>query len=141
MSPDLKHEFLPVLLRNTMPLTRIGGEFISLLTYLSVTYVICVVNIHGERIDLVGGAGAAATASANRHELQQPTTILPDEEISLDHIEKLCIEKCPHQVSIIHVHIFNYFQCEIQDEAGIKWHRGPTGAWLFVSVLSGPQYD
>lgn len=62
-----------------MLLKQNEGELISLLTYLGVIYALCTAAVY------VNG--------------QELTTLPPNGDLSTEHIEKLCIEKCPDQVS------------------------------------------
>lgn len=96
-----------------MPRTHTGSEFISLLTYSNVIYLLYVASIYGERIDVIDGAVVPHVAlhTIQNQQIQRqlqlqitsPTPYVIDERddeyISLDHIEQLCIEKCPDQVS------------------------------------------
>jgi hypothetical protein len=81
-----------------MLLTRNGSELISLLTSLSVIYLMCSVFLmyaNGEQYDDDVNNGNNNNYYSNE---KTENAIAPDEEMSLEHIERLCIEKCPDQV-------------------------------------------
>lgn len=83
-----------------MPLTRNGSELISLLTYLSVIYVICTVfliHINGEQYD------DSINNNNNFYTEKKEIAVAQDDEISVEHIERLCIEKCLDQVIVLYL--------------------------------------
>lgn len=100
-----------------MPVTRTGGEFISLWTSLSVIYLLlCVANIRGDGSDVVDGvtgtvAGTIAADYNFTEGLEQPTAVLSEEDKTLEYIAKVCSENCQNQVSnfILTALLHNFF--------------------------------